>query len=120
MNENTELGTNWESFVKMLLHRLDIPTKEDINNLHLRLDKLEQLIYQKQPDAKRETKQRTTRRKSASAIVLEVIANHPNGTNFTTIKAATGFDDKKLRNIIFRLDKIKKIHRITRGIYKKL
>jgi len=120
MTDNTELGTNWEGFVKILLHRLDIPTKEDINNLHLRLDKLEQLIYQKQPDAKQDTKPRTSKRKSASAIVLEVIENHPNGTNFTTIKAATGFDDKKLRNIIFRLDKIKKIQRVNRGIYKKI
>ncbi len=120
MTENTELGTNWEGFVKMLLHRLDIPTKEDINNLHDRLDKLEQLIYQKQPGTKRGTRQRSTKRKSASAIVLEVIANHPDGTNFKTIKAATGFDDKKLRNIIFRLDKIGKIKRVTRGIYKKI
>lgn len=120
MTENTEFGTNWEGFVKMLLHRLDIPSKEDINNLHNRLDKLEQLIYQKQPGVKRDPLRRTAKRKSASAIVLEVIANHPNGTNFKTIKAATGFDDKKLRNIIFRLDKILKIKRVNRGIYKKI
>jgi predicted Rossmann fold nucleotide-binding protein DprA/Smf involved in DNA uptake len=120
MTENTELGTNWESFVSMLLHRLDIPTKEDINNLHTRLDKLEQLIYQKQPGAKRSAPPRAAKRKSASAIVLEIIANHPKGTNFKTIKAATGFDDKKLRNIIFRLDKIGKIQRVNRGIYKKI
>jgi Fic family protein len=118
MTENTELGTNWEGFIKILLHRLDIPTQEDINNLHTRLDKLEQLIYQKQPGAKKEKPQKAAKRKSASAIVLEVIANHPKGTNFKTIKAATGFDDKKLRNIIFRLDKIGKIQRASRGIYK--
>ncbi len=120
MTENTELGTNWEGFIKMLLHRLDIPTKEDINNLHNRLDKLEQLIYQKQPGTKRDGQQRTAKRKSASSIVLEVIANHPKGTNFKTIKAATGFDDKKLRNIIFRLDKIGRIQRVNRGIYQKI
>ena len=120
MVEKPEFGTNWESFIKMLLSRLDIPTKEDIGLLHTRLDKLEQLIYQKQPGAKKETQQRTAKRKSASAIVLEVIANHPQGTNFKTIKAATGFDDKKLRNIIFRLDKIGKIQRVNRGIYKKI
>ena len=119
MTENTELGANWESFVKMLLHRLDIPTKKDINNLHTRLDKFEQLLYQKQPGAKRSTQRRTAKRKNASTIVLEIIANHPKGTNFKTIKAATGFDDKKLRNIIFRLDKIGKIQRVNRGIYKK-
>jgi hypothetical protein len=49
-----------------------------------------------------------------------VIGNHPDGTDFKTIKAATGFEDKKLRNIIFRLDKIKRIQRVTRGIYKKV
>ena len=118
--ESMDFGNNWETFIKMLLHRLDIPTKEDINNLHARLDKLEQLIYQKQPLGKRDGKERTAKKKSASAVVLEIIGNHPQGTNFKTIKAATGFDDKKLRNIIFRLDKIKKIERVSRGIYQKI
>jgi hypothetical protein len=116
--EDNDLGTNWESFIKMLLHRLDIPSKEDISALHTRLDKLEQLIYQKQPLGKKDGKPRPQKKKSASAIVLEIIGNHPQGTNFKTIKAATGYDDKKLRNIIFRLDKIKKIQRVSRGIYK--
>ncbi len=118
--EQTDLGANWENFIKILLHRLDIPTREEIAHLHARLDKLEQLIYQKQPSGKEAGKPRGAKKKSASAIVLEIIGNHPGGTNFKTIKAATGFDDKKLRNIIFRLDKIKKIQRLTRGIYKKL
>ena len=116
--EQNDLGTNWEGFIKMLLHRLDIPSKEDIAALHGRLDKLEQLIYQKQPLGKKEPGSKPGKKKSASAIVLEIISNHPQGTNFKTIKAATGFDDKKLRNIIFRLDKIKKIERVNRGIYK--
>lgn len=118
--EQTDLGANWESFIKILLHRLDIPTREDIAHLHARLDKLEQLIYQKQPSGKETGKPRASKKKSASAIVLEIIGNHPEGTNFKTVKAATGFDDKKLRNIIFRLDKIKKIQRVSRGIYKKI
>ncbi|WDP91358.1 MAG: hypothetical protein HUN04_17295 [Desulfobacter sp.] len=116
--EPNDLGANWESFIRLLLHRLDIPSKEDIAHLHARLDKLEQLIYQKQPSGRGAGRPRTPKKKSASAIVLEIIGNHPEGTNFKTIKAATGFDDKKLRNIIFRLDKIKKIERVTRGIYK--
>lgn len=111
-------GANLENFVRMLLDRLDIPTKEDINSLHSRLDKLEQLLYKRQAPLKKETKKRVPKRKSASAIVLNVVENHPEGTNFKTIKAATGFDDKKIRNIIFRLDKIKKIKRVKRGTYK--
>ncbi len=117
--DKSEHGTNWESFIKMLLGRLDIPTKEDISFLNGRLDKLEQLLYQKQPITKNGRNRSVARRKSASSIVLDVIANHPEGTNFKTIKAATGFNDKKLRNIIFRLDKIKRIERVRRGIYKK-
>ncbi|MBU1341631.1 MAG: phasin family protein [Proteobacteria bacterium] len=118
MIEKPEHGTNWESFIKMLLNRLDIPTREDLSFLHGRLDKLEQLLYQKKPAAKKERPRPTARRKSASSVVLDVIANHPKGTNFKTIQTATGFDDKKLRNIIFRLDKIKRIKRVKRGIYK--
>ncbi len=106
--EQTDFGVNWENFIKILLHRMDIPTREDIAHLHARLDKLEQLIYQRQPSAQEPGKVKTPKKKSASAIVLEIIGNHPEGTDFKTIKAATGFDDKKLRNIIFRLDKMKK------------
>ena len=120
MEQPTEFSNNWESFIKMLLHQLDIPTKEDIANIHKRLDKLEQLIYQNQPSSRQKNKSRTPRKKSASSIVLNIIGNHPEGTDFKTIKAATGFDDKKLRNIIFRLDKIKKIERVSRGIYKRI
>ncbi|HKL82927.1 MAG TPA: hypothetical protein VJ879_10460 [Desulfobacter sp.] len=118
--EPTEFSNNWENFIKMLLHRLDIPTKEDIANIHKRLDKLEQLIYQNHSSSKQKNKSRPPRKKSASSIVLNVIGNHPEGTDFKTIKAATGFNDKKLRNIIFRLDRIEKIERVSRGIYKKI
>lgn len=118
MTGNFEQSANFENLIKFLLQRFDIPTKKDINLLHSRLDKLEQLLYQKQPNTGKQARKPVARRKSASSIVLDVVANHPEGTNFKTIKAATGFDDKKIRNIIFRLDKIKKIKRVKRGIYK--
>lgn len=118
MVEKEEQETNWEHFIKMLLNRLDIPTKEDIVFLNSRLDRLEQSFYQKKPEKPRPEKP-PKGRKSASSIVLEVIENHPKGANFKIIQAATGFNEKKLRNIIFRLDKIKKIKRINRGSYQK-
>lgn len=61
--EPNDLGTNWEGFIKMLLHRLDIPSKEDIAQLHTRLDKLEQLIYQKQPLGKKNEQQKPAKKK---------------------------------------------------------
>ncbi len=120
MVEKTEQGVNLEVFIKTLLKRLDIPTKKDVELLHDRLDALEQLLNKKQPVSGKKKPSQNSIKKSASAVVLETIANHPKGTDFKTIKAATGYDDKKLRNIIFRLDKIKKIKRVTRGIYKKV
>lgn len=120
MVEKIEPGVNWEIFIKMMLNRLDIPTKKDINFLHERLDTLEKLLNTKQPVSGKKKTRSDSIRKSASAVVLDIIENHPKGTNFKTIKAATGYDDKKLRNIIFRLDKIKRIKRVSRGIYKKV
>ena len=118
MVEKPEQGTNWESFIKMLLSRLDIPTKEDIAFLNTRLDRLEQLFYERKP-GKSPSVRPVQGRKNASSIVLEVIGNHPKGADFKIIQAATGFNEKKLRNIIFRLDKIKKIKRVKRGSYQK-
>ena len=119
MEGASNLGNNWESIVRLLLSRLDIPTRDDFNRLHTRLDKIEQLLYQGKLGNGQNGDAHSGRRKSASSIVLDVIANHPDGTDFKTIRAATGFNDKKLRNIIFRLDKIKRIVRVKRGIYKK-
>ena len=120
MVDTSKTDNNWESIIKLFLSRLDIPTKEDIHLLHRRLDTLERLLGQGKAGGGHSGSDSPGRRKSASSIVLDVIANHPKGTNFKTIKAATGFNDKKLRNIIFRLDKIKKIVRVKRGIYKKV
>jgi hypothetical protein len=36
---------------------------------------------------------------------------------FADIKSRTGYEEKKLRNIIFRLNKIGKIKRKERGVY---
>jgi len=109
MSNNMDIGTNWEGFIKTLLQRLDMPTKEDIL--------LEQLIQKKQPRGKKQPLKRSGKRKSASGTALKIIANYPEGTDFKTIKEATGFDDKKLRNIIYRLEKLERIRRVRRGIY---
>jgi len=118
MSNHMDLGANWEGLVKTLLQRLDMPTKEDINQLHARLDTLEQLIQQKPSETRRQPRKKTVRRKSASALVLEMISRYPEGIDFKTIMKTTGFEDKKLRNIIYRLDSLGKIERVRRGSYK--
>ncbi len=50
-------------------------------------------------------------------ITLDVIKRFRKGAGFAEIQARTGFGEKKLRNIIFRLHKMGKIVRKSRGIY---
>ncbi|MFC1531939.1 hypothetical protein ACFL7M_01020 [Thermodesulfobacteriota bacterium] len=41
----------------------------------------------------------------ASDIVFKIISRRRNGVDTTTLKARTGFKDKKIRDIIYRLKK---------------
>ena len=134
MTQKTTPGVTWEGLVHLFLEKFEIPSRVDIVQIHQRLDRVENLIYQNQPEAFFQPAEalqaepsavkmtgRIGEKKSviASDVVLNVIAEQAKGADFKTIKAATDYNDKKLRNIIFRLDKIGKIKRVKRGIYKK-
>ena len=54
---------------------------------------------------------------AASDIVLDLIAQSTDGLGVPDIKEKTGYGDKKLRNIIFRLYKTGRIVRKRRGLY---
>jgi len=54
---------------------------------------------------------------SATNAVLKVIKRHKKGVDIPRLKAKTGFDDKKIRNILYRETKLGKIKRKGRGIY---
>ncbi|MBI9092665.1 MAG: hypothetical protein JEZ12_25895 [Desulfobacterium sp.] len=58
------------------------------------------------------------KKEAASDKVLEVIQAQEEGADFKKIKAETKFDDKKIRNIIFRLHKLGQIEKVKRGVYK--
>ncbi len=120
MKENFGQGINWESIIRGVLQKFDIPSREDIRELNYRLDRLEGLIYQRRAGGEKAGKTKEGRPKSASDVVLEIMENYPGGTDFKTIKEACGYNDKKLRNIIYRLDKIGKIEKVKRGVYRKL
>ena len=54
---------------------------------------------------------------TATDKVLCIIRRSKKGVNVSTIKTKTGFDDKKVRNIIFRTTKEGKIKKVGRGVY---
>jgi predicted Rossmann fold nucleotide-binding protein DprA/Smf involved in DNA uptake len=117
-------SVSFDGMVKFFLQYYKIPTRKDIEKLMNRIDSLEKLIKSKMVEA---GSLRTRRRKpdgavrenmTASDVVAEVIAEAgEEGISFSSIKEKTGYEDKKLRNIIFRLNKLGRIRRKARGVY---
>lgn len=115
-------SVNIDSMFKAFIKTYDLATKQDIEKVSAKLDRLEKLMKQTSGKAMKSAggKDKDMIDKSemtASGAVLKVIRNSRQGADFARIQAKTGFEDKKLRNIIFRLNKIGKIERKTRGIY---
>ncbi len=105
----------------------NIPTRKDIDKLMAKMDRIEALIKASgtADSAGRGLggktsggKGRTHKAAVTSAdMVLDVIKRFKKGVGFSEIQTRTGFGEKKLRNIIFRLHKMGKIVRVSRGIY---
>ena len=56
-------------------------------------------------------------RMTATEQVISIIKKSPKGIDVSGLKAKSGFEDKKIRNIVFRLSKEGTIRRVGRGVY---
>jgi len=54
---------------------------------------------------------------TATDQILNIIKRSKNGVDVPTLKKKTGFDDKKVRNIVFRAAKEGRIKKSGRGVY---
>ncbi len=126
MSKRKGKSASFDAMVKFFLMNYNIPTTKDIDRLMTRLDRLESLIIKSGMLKKTGNASglRTIRPGSpykkpntASETVLGIIKKFRNGVSFRDIQDRTSFEDKKLRNIIFRLDKTGKIKKKSRGIY---
>jgi len=112
---------SFDAMVKFFMQAYQIPTKRDVDKILKGMERIEgqlKTLMSQTPSASR--KKRTPREKSegnATSRVLEVIQKRKDGIDVPGIRAETGFEDKKLRNIIFRLHKLGKIKRKNRGVY---
>ena len=110
--------------------------KRDIKALERKMEKLLKAYGKPQkPKAGRRVKRKTVKvktrrvavkkaapRKKAAKItateqILKIIRRSRKGVDVPTLKTKTGFEDKKVRNIIFRASKEGKIKKVGRGIY---
>lgn len=115
----------FDAMVKFFIHKYNIPTKRDIDRINERLDRLEKMIRAIPGTSAGATRGRRPSEKadpvspaSATEMVLALIRESKTETQIATIRERTGFDDKKLRNIIYRLNQMGKIARVNRGSYK--
>jgi len=102
------------------MQNYNIPTKKDVDRLMAKLDRLENLIKANMAGGGYPLNGPAGARKNAVTavdMVLDVIKRSRQGLGFAEIQTKTGFGDKKIRNIIFRLNKIGKIKRKSRGLY---
>ncbi len=115
---------SFDAMVKFFMQQYGIPTKKDLDKLVERMDRLEKVISSAMAlgrDA-RNTGATAGRGRgggeaSASEIVLDIISKSGEPVGIPEIREKTGFGDKKLRNIIFRLYKNGDIARKQRGRY---
>jgi hypothetical protein len=56
----------------------------------------------------------------AADIVFGIVKRNKKGIGMVKLKEQTGFDEKKLYNIIYRLKKLNKIKSLSRGVYGKV
>jgi len=66
------------------------------------------------------TKKKEVKSATDSDKVLEIIGRSKKGTGTAVIMQKTGFDQKKIANIIYRLRKQQKIKSVGKGVYTKL
>lgn len=108
-------AVSFDAMVKFFLQSYDIPTKRDVEKILARLDHLEALISTAASVARGRDARRS--RGAAADVVLDLIRRSKQGLKFADLQTKTGFAEKKVRNIIFRLHKLEKIKRHSRGVY---
>jgi hypothetical protein len=114
-------SVSFDAMVKFFMHTYHIPTKRDVDKILDKMNQLEEAIKHLSEKRNREFEKRASGRGrrgiTASDQVLEIIRKSKDGAGFADIQGRCGFDQKKLRNIIFRLNKLGRISRQTRGRY---
>ena len=124
MTKKKGKSVSFDAMVKFFMQAYDIPSKKDVDKVMSRIKHLEDIIkktaaYEKSNHGKHRGRiaDKTLASGSASDKVFEIVKRYKNGVSFAKIKEKTDFNDKKLRNIIYRLDKTNKISRLKRGVY---
>ncbi len=108
----------FDTMIEHLLQQCGLVTKQDIDRLAQKIDHLGKKLSPSPGEGKDAPRNLlTSKNGSASDMVMDVIAGIATGADFAAIQEKTQFNEKKTRNIIYRLNKQGKVKRIKRGVY---
>lgn len=109
---------SFDAMVKFFMQQYGIPTKKDVEKIIGRLDQLERLIQaQAAAGARRRRSPGDASGGGATEALLGLIAATPGGISLAEMAQRTGFDAKKIRNVVYRLNRSGRIRRRERGLY---
>lgn len=74
----------------------------------------------KKTSAKKTPAQKTVKKATAADTVLAIINRSKKGVDSATLSKKTGFDKKKIANIVFKLRKLGKLKSVSKGVYTKV
>jgi hypothetical protein len=113
-----------DAVIRFFLQYYNIPTKQDFDRLMRRMERLEEALKASRVSSRKGKKtgaakggSRKKQARRGRAKVLSVMRRSSRGVDIAGLKAKTGFEDKKIRNIVFRLTKQGTIRRAGRGVY---
>ena len=129
MTKKKGKAVSFDAMVKFFMQYYDLPTKTDLDKLGERLDRLEMLVREMAAGgvagggsmtvgAHRRKAVKPRSAKTAADKVYAALKTFENGGDLADIQAKTGFGEKKLRNIIYRLHRLGRIQRQSRGVYR--
>ncbi|MEW6259354.1 MAG: hypothetical protein AB1547_05550 [Thermodesulfobacteriota bacterium] len=122
MSRKRSKSPSFDAIIKFFLMRHEIVTRKDLQKIIDRLDTIENLLrgagghLPKRPGPAVLKPERSDGR-SAYQHIYDLFRETGQEFKVTDIRERTGYNDKKVRNIVYRLLKAGKIQRTHRGCY---
>ena len=117
--ESAPTVTNLKAMVSFMSNTLKILSKQT----GILIDKIEKLEkIQAAQEAKKKARERKIAKRKAKSLmmtetVFKVIKRHKRGVHISKLRDKIEFDNKKINNIVFKLNKEGKIKRVGKGVY---
>ena len=92
---------------------------EKTEKLMKKVEKLDKLLSSRKPGGKTLPKAKAPKKASDSDMVLAIITRSKKGVGGATLRKKTGFEGRKIRDIVYRLKKHGKIKVEGKGVYLK-